>query len=730
MGSSMENLSRANSSKISSQHEVPKSSPQQEVPKSQDSSSIQANGIAKAFAFLDTLEFCPLRGRHKTKKKEKISKEPCLKNLGKIEKLFLTFKSKIFPHAKSYLEKRKAEHDQLIIRNVSERIKQSAEAIQEHRGLKRTQDLNPVELMKIDDNLFINEEDLKGNYESHEIAATLAAKKLMYEAKSHGGCVEEIEIDNLGILEAYSFTQKGMKKGEITPTSFALGSDEGRAEDHLTNIYVIHIGNQRAVIRSGKIDSEQRAQDFVALINDIRNKYVEEKNDSSLNLRIVSQQLNSFEGESEIIDGQHRRIAQVNKQLKGEAEVIHINTPSSRWYHFTRSFDLLGIGNLVRKIAPKNFFQGEKLSKEQNLESWGIYSKWITDDVNATLTDNVITTLSASNRLKIHEILNRLENEKEKLGQSKAHADDLVEEIAKIKEGLKSKDLGKAIPKKVQKGLVNEKGLSLYDYNFFLEAERAALKGALTQQHKDYSQLEALLSKIENPSEEVINAFQTVSLMRQVLGSQLGIEGQILHRGKEGMAIQLLNERLGIISALNCKSGLDRTGLWHAVKMSMLSLETKIGAGRIFDLVNDWDKTTGLMNKLTIALGKDKYLGEWLSEDLEEWKNKFGSLIPDDSEKFTKLREQIGDVMELRKSVLNNLIKIGIPITVASTGMMGMKWNSGFQENLIPLNFLPSHIEKSGQTLPLVKINKEGKITGISKTGRTLITKFHNLRGS
>jgi hypothetical protein len=81
--------------------------------------------------------------------------------------------------------------------------------------------------------------------------------------------------------------------------------------------------------------------------------------------------------------------------------------------------------------------------------------------------------------------------------------------------------------------------------------------------------------------------------------------------------------------------------------------------------------------------------------------------------------------------VLQNLLAVGIPITQISTGVVGFKWNTGFVENLLPLNFIPSHVKlEDGTVVRLVNSGSDGSVKGITTTGRRLLTKFQNSRGS
>jgi hypothetical protein len=276
----------------------------------------------------------------------------------------------------------------------------------------------------------------------------------------------------------------------------------------------------------------------------------------------------------------------------------------------------------------------------------------------------------------------------------------------------------------------------------FVVEEEFVTQEPLTNVYPDQSPTFSLL-----PAESSI--LEKVSLMSDVLESQLGIVE--LDRGQEGMAIQMLSDKLGVTCAMNCFSGLDRTGIWHAVKLAMLTMEKKMEPGKPLELVKNWEKTTNLMNQLTAHLDEGEHLGQFFWEpDIAEvheganviklttrgdvqysaLKNRFGNLFPEMTiPEFTKLKENMLAVIDFRNEVLNQLITVGIPLTTISTGVMGLKWSSGYKENLIPLNFLPSHVQKeNGDVVPLTKYNKKGEVEQMTKEGSLLLTKYQDLR--
>lgn len=214
------------------------------------------------------------------------------------------------------------------------------------------------------------------------------------------------------------------------------------------------------------------------------------------------------------------------------------------------------------------------------------------------------------------------------------------------------------------------------------------------------------------------------------------------------MLIQLLNDRLGVHSGMNCKSGLDRTGFWHAVKLAMVRFERQYPKADMVNFVVKWDDHTSLLNKLEARLSKEggtieDYLE--INTSKEKWFTAFRDLLPHDAIDWKKspptikddhlalIKLQIRRVIEFREMVKDNLLGVGLPITQVSTGFAGFKWNSGLIENLHPLNFIPSNLtSKSGETPPrrLVNFNSDGSVKGITRLGHAALVMLSGKRGS
>jgi len=211
----------------------------------------------------------------------------------------------------------------------------------------------------------------------------------------------------------------------------------------------------------------------------------------------------------------------------------------------------------------------------------------------------------------------------------------------------------------------------------------------------------------------------TITLFRKLLGNQFLFDeipkNELMERGQELMMFQLLNQRMGIISAVNCKSGLDRTGFIYAMMMSLVQCPDKLA----FEIASNWDKYTLDINSKMKEFEYDTTkLYQWLDEIEDE-----------------ELKEVYQTILGFRLNVFNNLVNVSLPITAISTGLFGLKWGSGMQENLIPLNFIPPvvqvvHEDGKVELVRIVNYHENGKVKGLTKMGHRLLTQMSPRRGA
>lgn len=646
-----------------------------------------------------------------------VSPEPTGKTLSKVKKFFLQFRR--LRESRLVSEEDREAYKKAREKLINHHFTRSEEFLSASQA-KLTPDEHDPMLLTVSEDFFLEDEDSE-IIDSHEDVAKAAVKPKAADEQPIHKDVAPIMTD-IGTMKAYFVNERGvLQEGGVNPTSFSLGQPGD--SDHLFNIFVIPVvgpdgRQQRAIIRTGVIDSKQRKDEFLAVLMKVH----QDLPPGSKKMRIVSHQLNSF-NERGMIEKQHEWISGINEHLKEKniGEIVHINTPSNRWVNFEKTLHL-------------QRFLGEGLSKTQNLDSWGTYCRWMVSDLEQQKGN--MSPYVGHSFTTIHSSLSHLDLDCSKhvvdVVEKRKKYDECMEAFLTFRDGKSRKDKYIALMKARSQLKMSENRLN--------EA-RKQNKIALVNIYHQLEKLEQDLirQKKTGAVPEITHAMlRKVSLMRMVLGSQLDIPGAELDRGQEGMAIQMLNQELGVTSAMNCKSGLDRTGLWHAVTLSLETMrkkDPKFGPEREFQLINTWESTTEKMN---LMIQKCGYAGFKRCLDHGAENPMWQAFFPGISDKeITSLIETMKDVMKFRMEVLKHLIKEGIPITRFSTGLVGLKWNKGWQENLIPQNFLPPYImvKKKGNPPTVVKVklldyDDEGHPKGLTKQGRRLLIKFSESRAS
>ena len=483
-------------------------------------------------------------------------------------------------------------------------------------------------LLVVSKGIFLPKKETQYSIKASKLAKTAlkqgAHKKV--EVLTSGGASTAVALQPWGWNEE---TQK-MEKGCISSTNEEKGI-------HLTNCYTTVFehdpdsgsGKKTGVIRTGVIDNDQKVEEFRKLVDEvygeIRQTYPEPP------LRIVSHQLNSPEREHKLIIKQHGLLAELDDELGG-GKIVHIDSPTNRLYNFTKFTRKLGA---VGKFIENRFLKGEKIAKEQNLEGWCTYLQWLGEDL------------------------------KRKGGEGFAKIDlsILHKKSIFLKECIKRLEETSKGEEQLIKNLKRKKNL----FEKQLHGLRKSLRDALVDQYQKLESIEKDLTP-KDPS------YRKVVLMRKILGHQLDIKGaEKISRGAEEMMIQLLNDELNVISAINCKSGLDRTGLLHNVKLALLQQQSKMGmklrqdgeldseekaAKAIFDMVVNWDANTKKLNEMASGVKAD-----------EDSIKKMNSLIKKKDEEG-----KLNLIVEFREFATANLLKLGLTITGIDKGAVGVKW--------------------------------------------------------
>lgn len=660
----------------------------------------------------------------------RIKKPPTEKSPGSL--------SRIWKAVKGVFVKEKPSKEAIVKAQVSTTASKIQKQIATDSGQARSGFLltAAVGLMKISEDLLLTREEKKTKVKEKVLTAKAAvAQEDLYKTvppfKIRVG-QEETELKGYAIRsEGYNLS---ISEDQVIPTSFMLGGEDA---SHLTNCYVIKIGDRSTVIRTGVIDNDKKANEFYALLKKLYDETPETAPGIKPKIRVVSQQLNSPEREKKYIQNQHRLIAKLNARMHDAdiGEIVHINTPTNRFYHFTKAVKKIP---LLGRWLESQFLYGEKASKEQNIEAWGSYVKWVGEDLAAVLPS-----------LKQHQFLKDKENVLKPLQDFAAASADSANEIYKLQRDIEGhvRSIGYLEQRiKNKHGDIKNPAKHKKELETSLKEARELLKTKLEDEFHRLSTLDSLLEqrlwildgqidiskqvqntesllKLHAEKKDLIGCKEKISLLKDVLADQLEVpDAKHLGRGRLEMSLQMLNNRLGVVSGINCKSGLDRTGFVFALRMALEQLNARISRpAEVTDMVQHWGSISREMNRRIANDGLDNF-NEWLK-------------APDANRAETQLKARILLAIEFRKLVLDNLIRLGLPITGISTGVPGLKWHKGFQENLIPLNFIPPYVEVTSETgqprkVAMVKYDHSGKPEGLTKPGHDLLTNLSSMRGS
>lgn len=178
------------------------------------------------------------------------------------------------------------QHDSRVSHELNKKVDKSQQTMKNYSSAGKTiVNSENSDLLILPSALFLDSKDIELHESIHDqkqaqkTIATIAVErnKKVARCKEEGArdknepLIPNVEISSVGTLIPYSFKDGKLISGEVVPTSFSLGKAD--AEDHLTNVYVLEIaGEEKVVIRSGTINSKERAEDFITLISTLHKK--------------------------------------------------------------------------------------------------------------------------------------------------------------------------------------------------------------------------------------------------------------------------------------------------------------------------------------------------------------------------------------------------------------------------------------------------------------------------
>lgn len=498
--------------------------------------------------------------------------------------------------------------------------------------------------------------------------------------------------------------------GQVVP-EVVQGSDDEFAKG-LANLYITvqdrdqeNKKGPNAVIRHGVVNTELRGEEWVEAV--LATAEAADHIDPDRPIRVVSMQYNAFSrtlgGEGKLINDQHAVLAMAGANHP-EVEISHINLPYNKISEASKLLNkvpLMWLGSWL--------IGAEEKSHVQNLEGMATYLKWVLEDVGfeaerkRKIQEEINTKQNAIQTSNDSIAVTQLESDIEELRKKLNNPDDYVEITAQINWKLNLIASGSNI------GEISQ-----------LEEEIDALRNKLkvSLQSKTFQLM--MMGMGYGGTKYSDDQKQTIELMHKLLTMQLETSDEGINRDQEMMMYMLLNERLGVVTSMNCEHGTDTTGLAHAVCLALMQTANDIK----FDLVMNWGQNTTRLNKITLdkiekAENDPSAFGKYVDELKKNSKDK------NTTDENRVLMENKLKIIEFRNKVMENVLKVSLPIASISSGVAGLR---GLSENMSSLNFLPPVIklikgDGTNEILEVLQYDSDGELQGLTKVGEQIYLK-------
>lgn len=501
-------------------------------------------------------------------------------------------------------------------------------------------------------------------------------------------------------------------------------------DSHLPNIKVQNDSKLgHLTITCGLIDTPLKADEFVETV---KNELAKRKADlPHLKVRICLHQLNSRAAEKKYVENQHRMSRYIEEKLK-----VSLNDPE-----FCLAHALVSPGNspivthensafnVASEISPWE----DSDNQTMNLEAYVVRLFWGLDAIREGLTEQ--QNRYVENLEKLGLAL------RETLGEKKRALDSLTS----------SKDKKEA---------------------------KLELDETQKQMTKLIKELRTFLEGV--PSTKDLYRNSVLSLLIDITRQAVPTSQEYADRVRVTQVERnfILDMITGSISEMNCKSGLDRTGLarslWDAMatmmknKVDELEKEgmtpekaKKRALIYLINLVNNQDELSKMHNsfiedfletrdinyKVKLETPTAPYKGDFRKEYLKFLQSHISKIVQNYDLKMlgkvgnsADLLEALQDALHYQDLVGYHLLSVGLPVTQASTGVAGLKYNhtkeskswaiSGFiNQHLVgnphPLRRMPAFIQQEdGQVIRLI----EGE-TALTDAGYDLFERLSSKRG-
>ena len=327
-----------------------------------------------------------------------------------------------------------------------------------------------------------------------------------------------------------------------------------------------------------------------------------------------------------MILSQHYCLTHLEQVHEDQIQIAHLNLPTEHF--FVPPPDPRRVTTSLKML--------DTLSKLMNGEAWLQYCEWLCPQVE--------TILESFKPEALDEY------------QLEAHLKDFTHEVHSVLvQNLRKQS--KALVLRWGELADLEKRNPLDQQTLKIEKElikcRMEIKEALIIRYQVLDEIRSGIIKIEEMHPELLLLKQSVLLLHGLLQSELQL-AKPLGWGQRILMEQLLNDQLGVLTAVNCDTGLERTSFAFSIRLALQALQSHYPFEELVQMAMHWEDVVKATNLLLAHKGFDRFQ-EWILE-------------PSLNREEEILRHQLILIGRLREWVLAALRRLSIPLTVISLG--------------------------------------------------------------
>ncbi|MFQ5729546.1 MAG: hypothetical protein ACE5GN_04215 [Waddliaceae bacterium] len=429
---------------------------------------------------------------------------------------------------------------------------------------------------------------------------------------------------------AFDSSSKGIK---LIPDKVYTVSKQKPFSEHVDNCFIAWV-NDNPLIRSGSIETKVKAEEFLVIVRALHQELMKKKSLPSLPLRFCANPVCSVEFEWDLIARQHLHLIRMNQNLQEGEQLVQISTE---------------LGNLYSDQPPERKLKSvtdalEKMPKLVNMDAWASYCAWYNHLLEEAFSHFLY---DAADEYTLEKYLKNFRHEVYspflKQTRKRLVEFELLIESQETTEDVSYRDLVDMAKKRV--------------------VFRNDLHRMIRAHYDNLVEIVRLIKVIKEAHPELSQLLDIGQVLQRLLANQVEAnEGEPPSWGETQMLLQLLNDELGVVSAINGTYGLDRTNLAFAIRLSVMQMKEIFSREEVFDMVLNWEEAAKAVNKILVQKGETENLAD---------------------------PKRATPVVRFRECVLSNLLDFCLPIIRLNTEGKTPQWQEGLLENLMPLNFLP-----------------------------------------